>query len=72
MRLHGPVSVSSYRPQHGLLVAEPPSGPDWFHELRLDGFRVASFDRQTRHGRVLIDDKRNLRTSIAVAAFSTR
>jgi len=31
---------SSYDPQKAALIAEPPSGPRWVHELKLDGFGV--------------------------------
>jgi bifunctional non-homologous end joining protein LigD len=33
---------------------------------------ITSFDKAERRGKLLIDYKRNYRTSIAVAAFSTR
>src|SRR5438270_7419214 len=32
-----------YDPQKAVLVAEPPSGPRWIHELKLDGFRMGVF-----------------------------
>jgi ATP-dependent DNA ligase len=28
------------RPQLSLLVEAPPSGPDWAHELKYDGYRI--------------------------------
>ena len=31
---------TSYRPQLALLVDHPPSGPEWIHELKLDGYRI--------------------------------
>jgi bifunctional non-homologous end joining protein LigD len=34
------VKISQYRPQKALLVAEPPAGNRWIHELKLDGFRM--------------------------------
>jgi len=37
------VSPSDYDPQKALLVAEPPSGAEWIHELKLDGFRMGVF-----------------------------
>jgi bifunctional non-homologous end joining protein LigD len=37
-----------------------------------DRLYITSFDRARRRGRILIDYKRNYRTSIAVAAFSMR
>jgi len=30
----------AYEPQKALLVAEPPTGDRWLHELKLDGFRM--------------------------------
>jgi bifunctional non-homologous end joining protein LigD len=36
-----PVSnLPSYRPQLALLVKIPPEGDEWFHEPKLDGFRI--------------------------------
>ena len=29
-----------YRAQLALLVSDPPSGPEWLHELKLDGYRI--------------------------------
>jgi bifunctional non-homologous end joining protein LigD len=29
-----------YRPQLALLVKQAPTGDDWFHEIKLDGFRI--------------------------------
>ena len=37
------MNPSDYDPQKALLVAEPPSGPQWVHELKLDGFRMGVF-----------------------------
>jgi bifunctional non-homologous end joining protein LigD len=37
------VNPSEYHPQHALLVAEPPTGARWLHELKLDGFRMGVF-----------------------------
>src|SRR4051812_4533715 len=31
-----------YRAQLALLVTEPPSGPMWLHELKLDGYRIGA------------------------------
>jgi bifunctional non-homologous end joining protein LigD len=35
--------IGSYRPQKALLVAHPPSGDRWIHEIKLDGFRMGVF-----------------------------
>jgi bifunctional non-homologous end joining protein LigD len=29
-------------PQLSKLVEKPPSGPQWLHEIKLDGFRIAA------------------------------
>jgi bifunctional non-homologous end joining protein LigD len=29
-------------PQLSLLVEKPPSGPEWVHEIKLDGFRMVA------------------------------
>src|SRR5438874_332974 len=34
------MALSKYRPQKALLVAIPPAGDRWIHELKLDGFRM--------------------------------
>ena len=31
-------TLPPYDPQKAILVAEPPSGPRWIHELKLDGY----------------------------------
>ena len=36
----GTGSGAGYLPQLAVLVDEPPSGPQWIHELKLDGFRI--------------------------------
>ena len=33
----------TYAPQQALLVAEPPTGDRWLHEIKLDGFRMGVF-----------------------------
>ena len=33
----------AYNPQKALLVENPPSGEQWIHELKLDGFRMGCF-----------------------------
>ena len=37
------MTPSQYDPQQALLVAEPPTGGGWLHELKLDGFRMGVF-----------------------------
>src|SRR5215203_3818168 len=37
------VDARAYDPQQALLVAEPPTGERWVHELKLDGFRMGVF-----------------------------
>ena len=34
--------IANVPPQLSLLVAKPPSGPQWLHEIKLDGFRMAA------------------------------
>ena len=36
----GSAAGSAYRPQLALLVNRPPTGPQWIHELKLDGYRI--------------------------------
>src|SRR5690349_15517369 len=38
-----PPTLPKYDPQKAVLVAEPPSGPRWIHELKLDGYRMGVF-----------------------------
>jgi bifunctional non-homologous end joining protein LigD len=33
---------SDYEPQLATLVAEPPSGDEWFHEIKFDGYRIGA------------------------------
>lgn len=35
-----PVTSKLFRAQLALLVSEPPNGPSWIHELKLDGYRI--------------------------------
>ena len=37
------MTFARYDPQKALLVAEPPGGGRWVHELKLDGFRMGVF-----------------------------
>jgi bifunctional non-homologous end joining protein LigD len=49
--------VPPYRPQLALLVKTPPEGPDWIHELKLDGYRIGvEIDR----GRVRLLSRRGV------------
>ncbi len=34
--------VPPYRPQLAQLVSEPPSGPEWVHEVKYDGYRIGA------------------------------
>ena len=34
------MALPKYNPQKALLVATPPTGDRWIHELKLDGFRM--------------------------------
>jgi bifunctional non-homologous end joining protein LigD len=38
-----PPAAWDYAPQQALLVAEPPKGDRWMHEIKLDGFRMGVF-----------------------------
>ena len=40
----------AYEPQQAVLVAEPPTGDRWVHELKLDGFRMAYSSRAAARG----------------------
>jgi bifunctional non-homologous end joining protein LigD len=46
----------AYEPQQAVLVAEPPTGDRWVHELKLDGFRMGVFvtGRATRREVMII------------------
>jgi len=37
-----PMAHSDYEPQLATLVAEPPSGDEWFHEIKFDGYRIGA------------------------------
>ena len=51
------MKFSQYRPQKALLVAHPPAGDRWIHEIKLDGFRMGVFlDR----GQVRIISRRGI------------
>src|SRR6266498_212136 len=41
----------SYNPQLALLVASPPSGPGWLHEIKYDGYRIGLAVTEGRGGR---------------------
>jgi bifunctional non-homologous end joining protein LigD len=44
-----------YRPQLAVPVRQPPSGPGWVHELKLDGYRVGA---AVVHGEVRLVSRR--------------
>lgn len=44
-----------YRPQLATLVATPPSGPEWIHEVKFDGYRIGAL----REGGVVRLESRN-------------
>ena len=41
--------ATDYRPQLAVLVKEPPSGDEWLHEIKYDGYRIGA---RIRKGRV--------------------
>src|SRR4051812_17571360 len=44
-----------YNPQLALLVASPPTGPGWLHEVKYDGYRIGlvlAEDGAGRHARL--------------------
>jgi bifunctional non-homologous end joining protein LigD len=45
------VPGSDYRPQLATLVKEPPSGDEWIHEVKFDGYRIGC---RIRRGRVAL------------------
>jgi bifunctional non-homologous end joining protein LigD len=52
----GTAATWDYDPQQALLVAEPPKGDRWVHEIKLDGFRMGLFVAgrgKTRHARII-------------------
>jgi bifunctional non-homologous end joining protein LigD len=56
-RVELPSPLTWVKPQLAKLVSEAPDGPDWLHELKLDGYRMhARFDA----GRVQILTRRGL------------
>ncbi|MGE0869655.1 MAG: DNA ligase D [Kofleriaceae bacterium] len=40
MARRAPVGTAFYRPQLATLVDHPPSGDEWVHEIKLDGYRI--------------------------------
>lgn len=58
-------SLPRYRPQLAALVREPPSGPEWAHELKYDGYRIGIL---VEGGRVRLESRRELDWT---ARFST-
>jgi bifunctional non-homologous end joining protein LigD len=45
------VRAPDYRPQLATLVKEPPSGDEWLHEIKYDGYRIGA---RIRNGRVAL------------------
>ena len=48
-----------YDPQKAILVSEPPTGPRWVHELKLDGYRMGVFIRREGRARAVCIISRN-------------
>jgi bifunctional non-homologous end joining protein LigD len=49
--------ATDYTPQLATLVSEPPTGDDWVHEIKFDGYRIqARLDR----GRVTLLTRKGL------------
>ena len=42
------MAASSYRPQLATLVSAPPSGDDWLHEIKYDGYFARERESATR------------------------
>jgi bifunctional non-homologous end joining protein LigD len=53
---HRSEKVPPYRPQLALLVKAAPTGDDWLHELKFDGFRIGV---EIAHGRVRLLSRRD-------------
>jgi bifunctional non-homologous end joining protein LigD len=49
--------VFDYAPQLAMLTARPPSGDDWLHEIKLDGYRVGC---QIAGGQVRLESRNGL------------
>ena len=47
-RPHQPRSALAYEPQLAVLVKTPPSGGEWLHEIKLDGYRIGALVRGRR------------------------
>ncbi len=52
----GLAQLPKFRPQLATLVQQPPSGPQWLHELKFDGYRIAC---TVQHGKVRLESRRN-------------
>lgn len=48
--------LPKYRPQLASLVERPPEGPQWLHEVKFDGYRIACM---VEDGRVRLESRRN-------------
>lgn len=51
----GMAASRRYNPQLATLSEEPPSGPDWIHELKYDGYRIGAI---VAGGRVRLESRR--------------
>src|SRR5689334_17801727 len=52
-------TLPAYDPQKAILVSEPPTGPRWVHELKLDGYRMGVFIRREGRARTVRIVSRN-------------
>lgn len=49
------MALPKYRPQLATLVDRAPSGPEWLHELKYDGYRIGCF---IERGKVTLESRR--------------
>jgi bifunctional non-homologous end joining protein LigD len=49
--------VPRFRPQLATLVDRPPHGPEWLHEVKFDGYRIAC---TVENGRARLESRRNV------------
>jgi bifunctional non-homologous end joining protein LigD len=52
------VALPRYRPQLATLVDVPPEGPEWVHELKLDGYRIGALI--SAPGKVCLQSRREI------------
>lgn len=50
-------AVRRYNPQLATLVETAPSGPEWIHELKYDGYRIGAI---VMRGRVELESRREI------------